>query len=305
MKRLKLVVSLPYENSYQLEQARTAKEKASQQGADITITFGENDPVTQSQQVLEIVQSRTELPDAILFEPLTATALARVGEIAVDAGIGWVVLNCDVEYLEALRQRAMVPVFAVTRDNTEIGRIQGRQFSALLPRGGTILYIQGPATSLPAVQRSVGMESAKPASIRIKSLRSPWTEQGAYEAVSAWLRLSSSRAAGIELIGCQYDGIAMGARKAFSEHLDPAERERWLALPLTGVDGLPLEGQAWVDQGLLAATVMAGTTTGRAIEMLVKALNEGTQAPVRTLIELQSYPTLERLQVVGALKHNN
>ena len=158
MKKLKLVVSLPNENSYQLEQARTAKEKASQLGADIRIIFAENDAVTQSQQVLEIVQSRTERLDAILFEPLTATALARVGEAAVDAGIGWIVLNCDVEYLETLRQRAKAPVFAVTRDHTEIGRIQGKQFAALLPRGGTILYIQGPATSLAAVQRSVGME---------------------------------------------------------------------------------------------------------------------------------------------------
>ena len=40
-----------------------------------------------------------------------------------------------------------------------------------------------------------------------------------------------------------------------------------------------------------------------AIEMAVKALTDGTQPPARTLIELKSYPTLERLQVVGALKH--
>ena len=193
MKKLKLVVSLPNENSYQLEQARTAKEKASQLGADIRIIFAENDAVTQSQQVLEIVQSRTERLDAILFEPLTATALARVGEAAVDAGIGWIVLNCDVEYLETLRQRAKAaPAFAVTRDHTEIGRVQGKQFAALLPRGGTILYIQGPATSLAAVQRSVGMDSAKPSSIKTESLRSPWTEPGAYDVVSAWLRLSTS-----------------------------------------------------------------------------------------------------------------
>ena len=114
MKKLKLVVSLPNENSYQLEQARTAKEKASQLGADISVIFAENDAVTQSQQVLEIVQSRAERPDAILFEPLTATALARVGEAAVDAGIGWIVLNCDVEYLETLRQRPSLPSPATT-----------------------------------------------------------------------------------------------------------------------------------------------------------------------------------------------
>ncbi len=305
MKRLKLAVSLPNENSYQLEQARVATETGAQLGADVSVVFAENDAVTQSQQVLEMVQSGAERPDAILFEPLTATGLARVGEAAVDAGIGWVVLNCDVEYLDALQRRAKAPVFAVTRGHIEIGRVQGRQFVALLPRGGTVLYIQGPATSQAAVQRSFGMESVKPSSIRIKSLRSPWTEQGAYEAVRAWLELSTSRANTINLIGCQYDGIAMGARKAFAEHPDSAERERWLGLPFTGIDGLPLEGQAWVDQGSLTATIVSGTTTDSAIEMAVKALHSGTQPQVRTLIELKSYPTLERLSVIGALRHRN
>ena len=54
---------------------------------------------------------------------------------------------------------------------------------------------------------------------------------------------------------------------------------------------------------MLTATIVSGTTTGDAIEMAVKALTDGTQPPARTLIELKSYPTLERLQVVGALKH--
>jgi ribose transport system substrate-binding protein len=305
MKRPKLVVSLPNENSYQLEQARAAKQKGAELGADINVIFADNDSVIQSQQVLEVIQSRESRPDAILFEPLTATALARAGEAAIGAGIGWVVLNCDVEYLEALRQRGNVPVFAVTRDHTEIGRIQGKQFGALLPRGGTILYIQGPATSLAAVQRSVGMESAKRPGIRLKMLRSPWTEQGAYEAVSAWLGLSTSHASGIDLIGCQYDGIAIGARKAFTEITDRAERDRWLALPFTGIDGLPNEGQKWVDEGLLAATVVAGVTTGFAVEMVLKALSTGVQPPLRTLIESGSYPSLERLTVIGGLKHNS
>lgn len=305
MKRPKLVVSLPNENSYQLEQAHVAKAKAAELGADISVIFADNDSVTQNQQVVEIIQSGESRPDAVLFEPLTATALARAGASAVATGIGWVVLNCDVEYLEALRQRAKVPVFAVTRENTEIGRIQGKQFAALLPRGGTILYIQGPATSLSAVQRGVGMESAKARGLKFKMLRSPWTEQGAYDTVSAWLRLATSHASAIDLIGCQYDGIAMGARKAFEEVADRAERDRWLSLPFTGIEGLPKEGLAWVDEGVLTATVVSGATTGPAVEMVIKALNTGTQPPVRTLIESKSYPSLERLSMVGALKYNN
>ncbi len=295
MNKLTFVVSLPNENSYQLEQARAAREAAVELGAEVRVLFADNDSVTQSRQLLEVVQSSGQRPDAILFEPVTATALARVGEAAVNAGIGWVILNCDVEYLAALRTNAAAPVFSVTRDHTEIGRIQGKQFGALLPLGGTILYLQGSATSSAAVQRTAGMESSKPPNIKLKPLRSPWTEQGAYEGVSAWLRLSTSRTASIDLVGCQCDDIAMGARKAFQELADPDEREKWLALPFTGIDGLPQEGQAWVDQGSLTATVVAGTTTRQAMQMAAKALRSGTQPVDRTVIEASSYPSLEKL----------
>ena len=300
MKKLNLVVSLPHENTYQTEQAKAAKEAAAEIGASLNIIQANNDAVNQSQQLLEIVQTHGEKPDAILFEPLTATALARVGEAAVTAGIAWVVLNCDVDYLPGLRSRAKVPVFSVTRDHTDIGRIQGKQFAALLPKGGTVLYIQGPATSSAAVQRTNGMESTKTENIKLKTLRSAWTDEAAHQAVTAWLRLSTSRADSVDVVGCQADGIAIGARKAFQDHLDSAERELWMKKPFTGIDGLPTEGQAWVDQGTLTATVVAGTTTRVAVQMVARALGGGTPPPERSVIEAKSYPSLEKLAEIGA-----
>ena len=174
MKKFHFVVSLPNQNTYHLEQAAAARETALQLGGEVEILHADNDAVTQSRQVLEIVQSRAQSkPDAILFEPLTTTGLVRAAEAAVGAGIGWVVLNSDVDYLEQLRGiNSKVPVFGVTRDHTEIGRIQGRQFAALLPNGGTVLYVQGPANNSAAVQRTAGLESTKPANIQIKALRS-------------------------------------------------------------------------------------------------------------------------------------
>jgi ribose transport system substrate-binding protein len=296
VKKLQFVVSLPNDNSYQHEQATCARETALRLGAEVQVFHADNDAVTQSRQVLEIVQSRsTPRPDAILLEPLTTTGLVRAAEAAVGAGIGWVILNSDVDYLDRLRGSANVPVFSVTRDHIEIGRIQARQFSALLPRGGTILYVQGPGNNSAAVQRTTGLESAKPANIQIKALRSNWEEASAYQAVNAWLRLSTNRAISIDLVGCQYDGIAQGARRAFEELPDRAERERWLRVPFTGVDGLPMEGKAWVDQGILAATVVSLTTTQVALQMVIRALGNGAQPPLRTLIELASYPALEHL----------
>jgi ribose transport system substrate-binding protein len=296
MKTLNFIVSLPSSNPYQQEQAAEAVAIARQSGADVQILHADSDAVTQSQQILEAIQSRTAArPDAVLVEPLTSTGLARVADAAVAADIAWVVLNADVDYMEALRGRAQVPVFTVTRDHTEIGRMQGRQFAALLPTGGTVLYLQGPANSSAATQRTIGMESTKPKNITIRSLRCQWSDSDAHKIVSAWLRLSTSRAETTQLVGCQYDGIAMGARRAFQEVTDLRERERWLHLPFTGVDGLPKEGRAWVDEGLLAATVVAPATTGTGIQLLLHALETGTAPAARTLIELRSYPPLEKL----------
>src|SRR6266700_7867863 len=101
MKKLHVVISLPNQNSYHQEQAVTARTTAQELGVDVKILHAEDDPIKQSQQILDIVQSR-EKPDAILFEPLTSTGLVRAGEAAVASGIGWVVLNSDVDYLDRL-----------------------------------------------------------------------------------------------------------------------------------------------------------------------------------------------------------
>jgi ribose transport system substrate-binding protein len=297
MKPLRLLVSLPNRNHYQQEQAKAATSRASQLGAESRVLDADNNPVTQSQQIVEALQSREGRPDAILVEPLTSTALVKVAEAAVGAGVAWVLLNSDSDYIERLRNKPSVPVFVVTRDHVEIGRIQGRQFAALLPNGGSVLYIQGPNTSAAAAQRTQGMESARPANITIRALRSQWTEQSAYEAVHAWLKLSTSKPDSIHVVGCQYDGLAAGARKAFREVPLSEDRDRWLALPITGVDGLPDEGQVWVNRGELTATVVALTTTAVAVEMVVKAIQSGRQPPPLTLVELKSYPPLEKLMM--------
>src|SRR5579871_110032 len=155
MKRLRVLVSLTtIENGYQREQSIAAQDAARKLDIDVEIIYANNDIITQSQQLLDVVQtSPASRPDAIVFEPVSGTGLPRVAEAAVAAGIGWVVLNCDVDYLEQLRKNLNVPAFAVTRDHLEIGRIQGRQFGALLPQGGSVLYIQGPVTSIAEIGR--------------------------------------------------------------------------------------------------------------------------------------------------------
>src|SRR5579864_5370642 len=268
MKRLNFLVSLTNnDNDYQQEQAAAAEKAGRRLGVDVTIIHANNDALAQSEQLLHYVQdSSVTKPDAIMFEPAGGTAFPQVARAAAAAGIGWVVLNHDVDYIFELRRLYKVPVFAISSNHEEIGKIQGQQFAALLPNGGSILYIEGPANSAAAKQRSVGMNRTKPSNIQVKSMKANWTEESSHKAVSSWLRLRTSQESHIDLVGAQDDSMAMGARKAFNE-IPESERARWLKIPITGCDGMPKTGQAWVRNGTLAATIFIRPNADLAIEM--------------------------------------
>lgn len=144
MEKLRIIVALTNnDNDYQLEQAVAAQAMGQRLEVDIEVIHADNDAITQSQQLLNIIQSTVmPRPDGIVFEPVGATALPQVARAAAMAGIGWVVLNRDVEYLADLRRSYRVPAFSISSDHEEIGRIQGRQFQALLPKGGSVLYVR-------------------------------------------------------------------------------------------------------------------------------------------------------------------
>jgi ribose transport system substrate-binding protein len=297
VKKLKFVVSLTTrENDYQMEQASAAEEAAQRFGADLQILDAENDAILQSQQLLKLIQSNTEAhPDGIIFEPVGGTAMPQVARAAAAAGIAWVVLNREVEYIAELRSTYKIPIFSISSDHEQIGRIQGSQISAILPKTGSVLLIQGPAESLAARQRTSGMYESKPADVQVKLMKANWTEASAYKAVSSWLKLSTSQQSLIDVIAAHDDSIAIGARKAFQDLADMNLRTRWLKVPFLGIDGVRKTGQSWVQQGLLAATVIVPTNTGMAIEMLTHALNTGTLPPAKTLTVPKSFPSIEDL----------
>jgi ribose transport system substrate-binding protein len=293
MKALRFLVGLTTrDNDYQQEQEAAAKETARRLGVDLEIIDANNDPISQSQQLLQYIQSSAGRPDAIIVEPIGGTSLPIVARAAADAGIGWVVLNREIDYANEIRG---VPVFSISSNHEEIGRIQGKQLTALLPKGGFVLYIEGPSTSSAARQRTAGMNQTKAGNIQIKTLRGDWTTASGQHAVEAWLRLSTSTQAQIDLIASQNDAMALGARKAFQELGKATDGKRWLSLPYLGVDGLPQGGQKWVREGLLAATVVVPTNTGLAIEMLVKALQSNIPPRERTLTAPSSCPSIEVL----------
>ncbi len=299
MKRLTFLVSLTNnDNDYQQEQAAAAQNAGRRLGVEVKIIHANNDAVTQSQQLLEHVQSATGRPDAILFEPAGGTAFPQVARAAAQAGIAWCVLNHEVDYVLELRRLYKIPIFAITSDHVEVGKIQGQQFAALLPNGGKMLYIEGPANSSAAKERTAGMMKTKPANIQVKSMRANWTEESAYKTVSSWLRLQTSRESRIDLVGAQDDSMAAGARKAFNE-IAEADRARWMKVPVTGCDGMPKTGQAWVRNGSLAATIYIRPNTDLAIEMLVETFKSGAALPQQKVTSPESIPSLAELAATG------
>lgn len=297
MKKLRFLVSLTTDdNDYQIEQSESAEQAARKTGVEVQIIHAQNDAINQSTQILKAVQSAKDLqPDAIIFEPVGGTALPQVARAAASAGIGWVVLNRDANYIEELRKTSTAPLFAISSDHVEIGRIQGRQMAALLRGGGSVLYIQGPSENSAAKERTAGMQETKPTNIQVTVLKAQWTQESAQRSVRSWLKLTTSQRAAIDLISAQDDSMAMGARDAFKELTNEDERERWLKLPFTGCDGLPKTGQAWVRSGLLTATVFVPPNTGLAIEMLVDALQNRKMPPERVLTVPVSIPALDVL----------
>jgi len=297
MKTPRIVVSLTTnDNDYQIEQAKSAEEAARRCGAEVRIVYADNDAINQSTQLLKEIQSPLQVrPDAVVFEPVGGTALPQVARAAATAGIGWVVLNREAGYIAELRRESKAPIFAVSSDHLEIGRIQGRQFAALLPKGGSVLYVQGPSENSAAKDRTAGMMETKPANVQVTALKGQWTEESALRAVRSWLKLTTSQRAVIDLVAAQDDSMAIGARKAFQE-LPELDRDRWLKLPFIGCDGLPKTGQAWVRSGLLTATIFVPPNTGLAVEMLVQAILQGKPQPERAVTEPSSIPPLLELK---------
>jgi len=299
-KRRVLLSLLTDENDFQLEQAAAAKRAAEGLPVDLEVLFAGNDTITQSTQILRAIQGDPALcPEAVIFEPVGGTALPQVARAAVSAAIGWCVMINVPDYLGELRRSARAPVFCVGTDQEEIGRIQAKQVAALLPRGGSILYLQGPSEHFAAKQRTVGMHSALPQNVRITGLRGNWTEEGAARSVTSWLKLTTAGKIRVDLVAAQNDLMALAARKVLTQVSDATEREHWMNIPFVGVDGLVKTGQAWVREGLLSATVIMPPSAGHALKLMVEALETG-QVQEKNWLPPESFPALAELRPAAA-----
>jgi ABC-type sugar transport system substrate-binding protein len=261
------------------------------------VIYADNDSMVQGKQLREILNAPPDSrPNAILCHAVDSP-FEQMVRSAVEAGVGWAVLNREVTYLADVRQKTKVPVVCVMVDQEEVGRIQARQFTALLPKGGVVLYVQGAAGNYSAERRTAGMRATKAANLQVMSLRGRFTEDSGYQAAKDWLTLPTTQQAKINLVGAQNDNMAMGAQKAFKEN----SSTRWAHLRFTGCDAAGEIGRGRIQRGILLASIAIPTTAGIALELLVNALRTGALPTAVTMLAPASFPAIEKLPPLPAV----
>jgi DNA-binding LacI/PurR family transcriptional regulator len=253
----------------------------------------DNDSRKQVAQIQECLREPPDRrPTVMMVSPVREGPLLSTAYEAARLGVGWVVLSRWWEYVNTLHAEfADLPIFAVVADQTEIGRIQGKQLVALLPRGGELVYIQGPLGTSSAVRRCAGVsEVLQGSAVEVFTLYSDWTREGGERAMLDWARVFQKRDLPTFIVGAQNDVMAMGARDA----VKTIGRERPKVSPdavrFCGCDGSPSYGQRLVTEGKLAATVIMPLCAGRAIAEIASMLHGGPRPPATILLKALPFP---------------
>jgi len=292
-----VVALLTAEQEFQQLQAKDAREAAARLGLEAEVVFADGHAVVQIQQLFRHIHApEDERPAAIVVEPATGEGLERVARNAAKARLGWILVNARVAYVDALRaDHPDLPIAMVGTDHKEVGRIQGRQCRSLLPGGGHVLCVQGPADSTVSADRLAGLKEALGAGFEVRGLNGDWTEASGEKAVVSWLRLKTAGVSAPDVVVGQNDSMAKGARKALRDH-----HPEWGSLPFLGCDGLPDGGQRMVAQGDLVATVVTPSNTGPAIEIVSRWVRT-RQVPSREiLLPPRSHPPEDRIRPRGS-----
>ena len=246
---------------------------------------------------LRVIRKRLTDPgatpiDAVIVEPASVASTGLILK-ELKGRSGLVLMNAWTPEVEvyAADWGTTHPFGTVSTDHTRLGKIQGQQVAALLPRGGQVLCVTGPQRSSAAVERLQGMKSGLSPEVVVYDTESgQWTQSDAIVAFDSWYSLYKTRAIKIDVIAAQSDELAIGVRNACRAVANATHREMLLKARLLGVDGCPDFGRQLVDSGELTATVVAPANTGEAIRSLRAYWESGRAVPLRAFTEPKAYP---------------
>jgi ribose transport system substrate-binding protein len=229
--------------------------KAAESHPEIEILFkdAQNDSLRQRAQVEEFVAQGV---DALIVSPKEAVPLTPPIADAHRKGVPVIVLDRRVTGDEY--------TCFIGADNREIGRAAGRWIRERMKGKARVVELKGLMTSTPGQDRHTGFREAIAGSQIevIFEADMKWLEPEARKEMESALARYSS----IDLVYAHNDPAAHGAYLAAKA----AGREKEILF--VGIDALPQEGQAYVNQGVLAASFEYPTGGAEAISVALDIL---------------------------------
>ncbi len=240
--------------------------KAAEAHNNLNVIFkdAQNDTLKQRAHIEEFVSQGVDL---LIVSPKEAAPLTPPVAKAFKAGIPVIVLDRRVlggDYT----------VF-IGADNKRIGEAAGKWIAAKLGGAGNVVELKGLMTSTPGQDRNSGFRKGIEGS-GLKVI---------FETDMQWLEPNARKE--MESALSRFDKIDL-----VYAHNDPAAHGAWLAakaagreknILFVGIDGLPQEGQAYVNQGILAACFEYPTGGKEAIETALSILGGG-QVPKEIVV---------------------
>jgi ABC-type sugar transport system substrate-binding protein len=278
-------------NHFQLLQEETARAEGGRLGLDVEVAFA---PGFDQLRVLKrrLLDTAAGEVDGAVTEPASTSTMDLVLR-ELKGKVSLVILSAWGPSIEqsAPGWGAGLALGTVSTDHTRVGEIQGRQVAALLPDGGRLLCVAGPARSSAAQQRLEGLKSQLRPAIEVHEISAgQWTESDGIVAFNDWYRVAKAGDPIVQVVAGGNDELALGARRA-CEALGSAEhRQALLSAKFLGVDACPTFGQKLVADGTLAASVMTPANTGLALAHLARFWTSKTAVPLRSFTEATPWP---------------
>lgn len=266
--------------------------------------YSRGDAKVQWQQIQDDRQAEPH-PDLVIVIPVKQDAVYDILYEIVNTrhGVTCIFLHQSLtKMLISERAEYKTRLFSVSADQVEIGRVQARQFTALLPDAkGDILYVQGAQESYGTRQRMKGLldELKNTPGVKLNGYRifGDWTPGSVEPAVSRWIG-DGGQLKWINAAGAQSDDMAL----ALAELI----REKGHKIPIIGVDGLE-SGLGAVDDGRLAATVIQPLGVGHAMtifrDLITGALRPDALPDTGNIVlPPESYPPIDTLKPGAELR---
>jgi ribose transport system substrate-binding protein len=244
---------------------------AAEKHPELNLVFkdAQNDTLKQRAHVEEFISAEV---DALIISPKESQPLTEPVAKAYSSGIPVIVLDRAV-------QGDQFTCF-IGADNRAIGREAGEWLKKRLGGKGNVVELKGLMTSTPGQDRHSGFREAISGSGLnvVFEADMKWLEPDARkEMESALARFNK-----IDAVYAHNDPGAHGAYLAAKA----AGREKQMLF--IGIDALPHEGVAYVNQGILNATFEYPTGGAEAIDTVLKILNKQA-VPKKIVLQSRAY----------------